>query len=169
MNIKSLGFSDSNNFHRAAELWRKMQLHKVVWNNYSLLINNIDKVELLFIREKTIESEYCGEEGLLGAECNRFHYTPQQYLCLDGMPLVKICSPKDLNHIKDYMDKQNYEEREIDRKQSWKKFSNRDNRKHYSTVIPKKIEKDFDEWNTNSYVQNSIKNIDDEWGKLNEE
>ena len=125
--------------------------HKVNLNHYSLLVNNIEEVEI-----KMFHSEnHCGKS--CDKDCHRFHFTPTHYLCLDGMPLAKLVGVDELNHIIHEFEQ---DDDERVRLQKWKDLTQHDYRNQYTTSLPVKMDAMLDEFVDESYIKRNMDKLD---------
>tara|TARA_B100000927_G_C16344359_1_gene420636 strand:+ start:138 stop:635 length:498 start_codon:yes stop_codon:yes gene_type:complete len=127
--------------------------HKVNFNHYSLLVNNIEEVEIkMFLTEN-----HCGKS--CDKDCLRFHFTPAHYLCLDGYPLVKLVGVEELNHIIEDVEA---DERELKRRETWKELIFHDYRNTYTTSLPVKVDKMLDDFDNDNIVEKAMSDLSNE-------
>ena len=124
--------------------------HKVNFNHYSLLVNNIEEVEIKMFQTEN----HCGKT--CDKDCLRFHFTPTQYLCLDGYPLARLVGVEELNHI--ISEVEETKEENI-RKESWKQMTFHDYRNTYTTSLPVKVEKLLDDFDTDHLIYKGLEKL----------
>lgn len=128
--------------------------HKVNFNSYSLLMNNIEEVQIKMM----ITENHCGDT--CQKDCKRFHFSPTHYLCLDGMPLARLVGVSEMNHIIDTLDEYNDEEHEIKRQEGWREISEGDFRNTWTQSLPVKVEEELDKLSDDLYIDKRMQSFD---------
>ena len=127
--------------------------HKVNLNHYSLLVNNIEELEIKMFHTEN----HCGQS--CDKDCQRFHFSATQYLCLDGYPLARLVGVEELNHIVSEVDQDDDGKKRI---QKWKDLTFHDYRNTYTTTLPVKMEKMLDDFDNEYLIKKSMEKLDNE-------